>query len=324
MVRAAWAVGAALCMVGAARADVSPRGEGDYFARLTTAVKSGLDQAALAHAPALVPPVPIKVTWKAVRLGSVDLGAPLVALAAADLDGDHKGELYAVTPREVIAIGIDHRVRELGRVPFAGEPAMPVPRDVVGTAVVDGAEVVAAVSAWARELRIGWRGKTLIATPGAPGFLVCPGERASLAPGRNYFGDAAAPIYGVRCRTDLVDPQGHPLAIRATLTGTRLQITVEPGATTELADDGVAFAVADVDRDGKPEVIVSGAGAPGDPDAIKVITLGGDEKKGLFRRQFTGGVAGISVIDGDGDGIPEVIAAVRLAGATRVDLWRLD
>ncbi len=71
-------------------------------------------------------------------------------------------------------------------------------------------------------------------------------------------------------------------------------------------------------------MIVTGSGAPGDPDAIKVITLGGDEKKGLFRKTFNGGVAGIAVGDGDGDGVPEVLAAVRLAGATRVDLWRLD
>lgn len=321
MVRAAAALGAVLCTVGAARA-AAP--QDDYLARLATAVRTGLDAAALAHAPKLVPPVPVKVTWKAVRLGSVDLGAPLVALTAADLDHDGKGELYAVTPREVVAVGIDHRVRELGRVAFGGPPAMPVPRDVVGTAIVDGGEVVAAVSAWATELRVGWTNKVLGAHAGAPGFAVCPGERLALAPGRNYFGDAASPIYGVRCTQDLVDPAGRPLAVRAVLTGTRLTVTVGQGASYELGDYGVAFALADVDRDGKPEIIVSGAGAPGDPDAIKVITLGGDEKKGLFRRQFTGGVAGIAVIDGDGDGAVEVIAAVRLAGATRVDLWRLD
>jgi hypothetical protein len=69
---------------------------------------------------------------------------------------------------------------------------------------------------------------------------------------------------------------------------------------------------------------VSGAGAPGDPDAVKVIALGTDDKKGLFRYRFNGGVAGIAVIDSDGDGAMEVIAAVRLVGATRVDLWRFN
>ncbi|HEY4058268.1 MAG TPA: hypothetical protein VGM39_16760, partial [Kofleriaceae bacterium] len=66
------------------------------------------------------------------------------------------------------------------------------------------------------------------------------------------------------------------------------------------------------------------AGAPGDPDAVKVFTLGGDEKKGLFRKVFQGGVAGLAIADGDGDGVTEVIAAVRLAGSARADIWRLD
>jgi hypothetical protein len=54
------------------------------------------------------------------------------------------------------------------------------------------------------------------------------------------------------------------------------------------------------------------------------MTLGGDTKKGLFRRTFQSGVVGIGVGDGDGDGAVEVIVAVRLAGTTLVDLWRLD
>lgn len=325
------ALGAVLLIAAPGRA--APRD--DYFARLAAAVQAGLDDAAAARAPRLVPPVPIKLTWKAVRLGSLDLGAPLLAIAAGDLDADGRGELYAVTSREVIAIGLaDRKVKELGRVAFASERAMPAPRDPVATAVVDGAELVVAASPWASELRVGWVNQQLVAQPGGAGFLVCPGERVQLVPGRNHFGDLAAPLYAVRCRTDLVDRAGHPLRVRGTVTGTSLEIGVDrcapgggacqPIAKHAYKNYGVTFELADVDRDGTPEVIVTGAGAPGDPDAVKVITLGGDEKKGLFRRQFNGGVAGISVLDGDGDGAPEVMAAVRLVGATRIDLWRLD
>jgi hypothetical protein len=161
---------------------------------------------------------------------------------------------------------------------------------------------------------------------------VCPGERLVRVPGRNHFGDPSAPVYGVRC-AELVDPIGAPLRLRAVLVGTRLEITIERCGTTggclpvakhDLKEYGSVFAVADVDRDGKPEAIVTGAGAPGDPDAIKVITLGGDTKKGLFRKTFQSGVVGIGVGDSDGDGAVEVIVAVRLAGTTLVDLWRLD
>ncbi|MBL0212707.1 MAG: hypothetical protein IPQ07_02370 [Myxococcales bacterium] len=308
-------------------------GADDYFARLASAAQHSVDEVISARAPKLVPPVPVKPVWKAVRLGSLDLAAPLLALTSVDLDHDGKAELYAVTPREVIAIGLANRkVAELGRVAFSGDAAAIASRDPVGTIALDKGELVASSSAWDAELRVTWQGGKLVAQPGAQGALVCPGERLVRAVGRNHFGDPAQPIYGVRC-TEMLDPMGAPLHVRAQLTNTRLEVSVSrcgltggclPVAKYDLKDYGSAFEIADVDRDGKPEAIVSGAGAPGDPDAIKVITLGGDEKKGLFRRTFNGGVAGIAVGDGDGDGVVEVIAAVRLAGATRVDLWRLD
>lgn len=330
MVRGAALLGAVLVLT--VRANAEPRD--DYFERLAAAVRGGLEDAVVARAPKLVPPVPVRVAWKAVRVGSLDLGAPLVAMTAADLDRDGKGELYAVTSREVIAFALEVRkVKELGRVAFTGAPAVPAPRDVVGTAVVDGAQLVAGVSSWATELRVMWQGKTLVAQAGVPGFLVCAGDRAALVPGRNHFGDPLAPVHGVRCRNDLVDASGHPLHVRAVLTATKLDITVarcsalgvcQPATKHEYKDYGVAFEIADVDRNGTPEVIVSGSGAPGDPDAVKVIALGSDDKKGMFRHRFNGGVAGIAVIDSDGDGAMEVIAAVRLVGATRVDLWRFN
>lgn len=332
MVRGAALLGAVLLLLLPVPAEADPRDT--YFDRLAAAVRGGLEDAAAARAPKLVPPVAIKVAWKAVRVGSLDLGAPLVAMTAADLDRDGKGELYAVTSREVVAFALETRkVKELGRVAFTGAPAVPAPRDVVGTTAVEGAELVAGVSAWASELRVSWQGSALVGQAGGPGFLVCAGERMALFPGRNHFGDPLAPVLGIRCRNDLVDAGGHPLRVRAALTGAKLEIAIErctalgacqPAAKHEYKDYGIAFEIADIDRDGTPEVIVSGSGAPGDPDAVKVIALGGDDKKGLFRYRFNGGVAGIAVIDSDGDGAIEVIAAVRLVGATRVDLWRFN
>ena len=284
-----------------------------------------------------MPPVPVAVKWLPQKLGSIDLGAPIVALAAAELDGDGHGELYAVTSREVIAIGIvDKRLRELGRVAFASELAVPAPRDVVGAAVVEGRVLVASVSSFTRGLRVAWRGKALLGDPGDLGFVLCAGEHVQLAPGRNYFGDAANASYGTRCRKDLVDALGHPLAIRAQLSSTnKLDIAVErcaAGGTdcTHAADYaythvGVAFELADLDRDGTPEVIFAGAGAPGDPDDLRVVTFGDDEKKSKLRKSFTaGGIAAIAVTDLDHTGAPQVVAAVRLVGSTRVDLWRMN
>ncbi len=302
--------------------------------RLLADIRARIDAAIIARPPRLVPPKKLAIKWKLGRLGSLDLGAPLVALTAADLDGDRKAELYAVTAREVIAIAVrGRRLEEIGRVSFAGELAVPAPRDVVGTAIVDGGAVVASSSSWARSLRVTWAKKGLAGALGPPGFALCPGDIAQLVPGRNDF---AGGRYGARCRGGLVEVDGHPLRLRADLsTANKLAISVERCAAVgigcaqinalEYAGVGIAFEIADVDRDGKPEVIFAGAGAPGDPDTLKVVVLGDDEKKAKLKKTFTaGGIAGIVSADLDGDGDEEVVAATRIVGASRVDLWRIE
>ena len=278
--------------------------------------------------------MPVVVQWKA-EAGLGRARSPLVALVAGDLDGDKRAELYAVTARHVIAFTLrSGRLVELGRVAFAGDRVVPAPRDAVGTAVFENGELVAAVSGFASELRATWQvqqGKrVLVAQPGGPGFLVCPGERAQLVTGKNHFTTSS---YAVRCRADLVDRIGQPLRVRAELALTgKLAVALESCVANtckvvgghDYTGVGVAFDLADVDRDGTPDVIASSASAPGDPDTIKVHSLGSDPKKPLYRKKFTGGVAGLTSLDSDGDGAVEVIAAVRLAGATVIDLWRLN
>lgn len=330
-------VGIALAVLASSSPSLARAGgSGDaYLGRLASAVTERLDALAAARAPKVVPPVPVRVAWKPVKLGSLDLGAPLAALAAADLDGDGKSELYAVTAHEVVGIAVrGGRASELGRVAFAGPRAVPESRDAVGAAAVEGRELVASSSAWVNELRVAWQGKKLVGQPGGPGFLVCPQERAALVAGRNYFGPAASAFYAVRCRDDLVDPGGYPLRVRAQLAlSGKLAVSIEkcapggkackPAAAFELAGAGVAFEISDVDRDGVPEVVVTDAAAPGDPDFVRVVSTAAPQGKPLFKKTFQAGVAGLAAVDSDGDGVGEVIAAVRLAGATRVDLWRL-
>ncbi len=331
-------VAVALGATGGASAEPPPPGPDSLFHELVRDIRARIDAAIVARPPTLVPPKKVDIRWKLAKLGSLDLGAPLVTLAGADLDGDGKGELYAVTTREVIALGMRGRkLDELGRVAFTGEPALPMPRDVIGSATVDSGALVVSVSSFATGIRVTWNGKLLAATPSDAGFLLCPGEVAQLVPGRNYFGDPVNGHYGARCRSGLVEPDGHPIRARAQLSlANRLEITVERCATAGLGCQlaarheypaaGAAFDVADIDRDGRPELVYTGAAAPGDPDLIKVVTLGDDEKKhAKLRKSFTaGGVAGVAVSDLDGNGVAEVVAAVRIVGATRVDVWRIQ
>jgi hypothetical protein len=301
-------------------------------------VRGRIDAVIVARPPVLVPPKKIVVKWKLAKVGSFDLGAPLVALAGADLDRDGRGELYAVTANGVIAIGVrGKKLEELGRVAFAGDAAVPMPRDVVGSAIVDKGAVVASASTWSKSLRVTMKDRALVATAGEPGFVLCPGEVAQLAPARNYFGDAATGHYGVRCTSGLVEPDGRPMRTRAQLSlASKLEVNVERCVAANLGCQGagkheysgvgVAFEIVDVDRDGKPELIYAGAGAPGDPDVLKIVTLGDDDKKqAKLKKTFAaGGIAGIAAVDLGGDGVAEVVAAVRIVGANRVDLWRLE
>jgi hypothetical protein len=318
--------------VPAAASDVP---EPTFIAKLRAAIHARIDAAIAASPPPVVPPRPVKLGWKLTKIGTLDLGAPLAALAAGDADGDGKAELYAVTRDELIAIAIvDGKPKVTGRIGFAHGPAPAPPRDVVASVVVDGATVRAAASPWLHGVNASWQGGVLVGAQAEPGFPQCPGETLRLTPGRNYFGDT----YGVRCASGFVDAEGHPLRARATLSvANKLEITVErcvtfaglgckPQDTYEHGGIGTAFAVADLDRDGTLELVAAGAGAPGDPDALRVVALGATDKaRPKLRKAFTaGGISGIAVGDVDGNGVADAIAAVRVIGAPRVDLWRLE
>jgi hypothetical protein len=233
----------ALAVTSVAVTTAVPASADDSFInRIATTVRERIDALVAARAPKRIPPTPIALKWRDAKIGDRELDAPLVALVGANLDGDPKsGELYAVTSRAVIALGFRNgRMIELGRVAFTGERAVPDSRDLVGTAVVDGDEVVAASSSWVNELRVSWSGqgttRTLVAKQGGPGFLVCPGERMQLAAGRNHF---TTSLYNVKCRNDLVDRDGYPLQLRGELAITnKLTVTVKRCAAVPCVEIG--------------------------------------------------------------------------------------
>lgn len=283
-------------------------GRDDFVQRLIAEARARIDAAIAARPPVLTPPKKIAVKWRLAKVASLDLGAPLLALAGGN------GKLYAVTPKEVIALGVGKKLVEVARVSLSGERAMPAPRDVIASAIVDGDTLIVHVSSFAKSMRLRWVDKTLVADVGDVGYALCTGETATLTAGRNYFGD----VYNSRCAS-LVDAEGHALRVRGDVSVAN-KLTVTSGAQTiEYKDAGVAFELADIDHDGTPEVIYSAAAAPGDADTLKVLSLGDDDKKPKLKKAFTaGGIADIATVNG------EVFVAVRLVGASRVDLWRIE
>jgi hypothetical protein len=336
-----------LCAAAALASPVARAGDvrppDGFVERLRLRVRTALERAADERG-AVRPPVPVAVTWKPRRLVSLDLGAPLLAMTAGDLDGDGRAEVAAVTERDVVVLAARDRraLAEIARAPLPAEPPSIRPRDAVGAAVIapapgGRAELLARASTSARGARYALEGGALRELAPVAGFPLCADRALELVPGRNTFaggGELPAALLGVACRDDLVDSGGRRLRVLAALdTGGGLAVTTTSAARRQrfsLTGVGTAFAVADVDRDGQPEVVHAGAGAPGDADAVAVHTLprvGTDGPlvgKPVFRRGFSGGVAAIVAADVDGDGDLEVMAAVRLAGAQRVDLWLLN
>ena len=319
----------------AAAGDGRPAGPRDPIAWWVARARAALAGATAARVPARTPPVPVAVEWldKPRRLAALDLGAPLLALVGSDLDRDGTAELYAITTREVVALAVaGGKIVERARTPLPVEAPAIRPRDPVATACFEHPgtpELRVRASTGSRGARYAWSGKHLVELGATPDFPVCTGKTLALVPGRNHFGTKDRPVYDVRCRNDLVDPSGAPLAINAEL-GAAGALTVSTGATSVVLEAiGTAFAIADLDRDGAIEIVASGAGAPGDKDAIKVLAATPDaaaKKKPtpLHRTAFSGGVVAIVVTDIDGDGAEEVIGATRLGGTAKVDLWQLN
>lgn len=319
-----------------------------------------LEEAAVARIPPLAPPVPVKVTWKAKKLGAIDLGAPLATLATSDLDNDGRAEVIAVTELDVIVLAPQGRraLAEIARAPLPDVAASRQPRIAVATAATiqeprSAALLVRASTVGAAAKYVLDDAGKLVASEAADEYRVCEDRVARLVPGRDYFERASDHddaldgwpdrFFAAACTDRLVDPIGRGLRVDAVLgAGGQLSVTARTrcprtgeGSTDCVAERsftiakvGVAFAIADVDRDGRPEIITSAASAPGDADSVTVRSLPATgtklAKKPVFEKAFTGGVGGIVADDVDGDGDIEVIAAVRLPGAERVDLWLLD
>jgi hypothetical protein len=342
---ALWAVAA-----GRAHAAPAPAPASGGLAELFRELGAALDAAIAERVPK--PPVPVQVSWRDRRIGSIDLGAPLLALTAADLDRDGRAELAALTTREVVVLAVRERALvEKARAPLGGEPAPVRPRDPVGVLAVDvspdgGAVLVARSSERADAVRLGWQKGRMVELDRRPGFPLCGGTM-ELAPGRNYFTGAGAQVGSERlltplpvgflsamCTGPMADARGGRIAVAAIVDLDRvLHVRCrsagggECSATVKGRDyDGVGVAaeVADIDNDGMPEVLTTRGGAPGDRDRVSVFSVVGGKVAKVYSKDFHAGVVGLGAGDLDGDGDRDVIVAVRFAGSHHVSFWTLN
>jgi hypothetical protein len=320
------------------------------LAELFRELGAALDAAIAERVPR--PPVPVAVSWRDRRIGSIDLGAPLLAVAAADLDRDGRAELAALTTREVVVLAVrDRSLVEKARAPLGGEPAPVRPRDPVGVLAVDtasdgGTVLVARSSERADAVRLGWQKGRMVELDRRPGFPLCGGTM-ELVPGRNYFTGAGAQVGGERlltplpvgflsvvCTGPMADARGGRIAVAAIVDLDRvLHVRCRSAAGGECAATvkgrdydgvGVAAEIADIDNDGMPEVMTTRGGAPGDRDRVSVFSVVGGKVAKVYSKDFHAGVVGLGAGDLDGDGDRDVIVAVRFAGSHHVSFWTLN
>jgi FG-GAP-like repeat len=346
------ALAAVLLLAGARTAAAGDAtSEGDGLGGLWSAVRKAVELAVAERSRR--PPVPVAVTWRERRIASVDLGAPLLAVAGVDVDRDGRIELAALTTREVVLLApAGKAIRELGRAALPGEPAAIRPRDPVGTLVVDEraapVELLARSSELAEGVALRWSEGALRESRRVAGFPLCPELRAELAPGRNYFDgatarweegamapvDLPATFVNVVCRADLRDPAGRPLWVTAVVDSERVarlrcvaaqgECPPGPAPDGEYTGVGVAIDVADVDNDGSPDVLTTRGGAPGERDRVSVYSRQGDQSTRVHAREFSAGAVALVVGDLDGDTDRDVIVALRFAGSHHVTFWTLN
>jgi hypothetical protein len=336
-VRAAIVTGALVCAVVSIPATAEAGPLDDYLAR----IKKALADAVATNTPK--PPRPVAVSWRARRLGAIDL--PLLAVEAGDIDGDGTPELVGLTTAEVVVIEITGgKVTIAARANLPAKPALVRSRDPIGSLVIDGAEIAARSSEQEVGGRFRWSESALVAVGEIADFPLCSGISARLASGRNTFDGATAKVpeplaplfarsfYSAECR-DHIGADGARFSTAAVSdTGRVVRVACAAGdnscpaaavASVEVESAGFAFEIADVDRDGRAEVIASRGQAPGVKDRVRAFAHVDGSAKQVFDHYFEGGVVALVAPDLDGDGAREVIAAVRMWRSQRIDLWVL-
>jgi len=273
-------------------------------------------------------------------------GRQVLALAAADVDGDGRVELLALQPRTVTVLKLKQGARGWAkalmaslRSPLAGMS----PRRVMGALVaqdLDGdgrAEVLARSSELEKGARLTFDGNQLIPQGdfwGYPLFTEGDGagvakgvtcravagkdllDGATLSSGAGASGRPPLPtaFYGM-VRVQVPRQQGGPLSYYGVAEQSG-RLRIFEGALTrqvaELPTAGVAFDLADLDDDGSLELITSDANGPDKEDRVTIYRLSGHHGPQITWRgaRLGGRVTALTHGDLDGDGKLEVVAAL--------------
>lgn len=255
-----------------------------------------------------------------------------IALAAGDLDGDRKSELAVILGEELLVLSGDGKVLAradlssgapapaLGREPFGAVAILPSPPRVVAWS---GRRARAELFAWANGA---------LRSQGAQESITLDGFTARLEPGLNRFLPESQ-YAGKPVRT--------PAGFQAVSVRGPVMLFVWPDGTASLsrqlppagrlADVGCGSALADVDGDGVPEVLVSSARTSGDADELRLLPLPLAEglaanvqsvrsAPAVWQAPLKGRALVMTGADLDGDGAEEFVFGTWLSDGSG-ELW---
>ncbi len=265
-----------------------------------------------------------------------------VALAVADMDGDRRAEIVMASPDRVRVARFTGTT--LAFVPDApgnvttGWAAVPL-RQPVGSIDVDAGQRVARVRTSSHAhmslVEIA-QGLVRVRSTGSDLYPLPGGGCVTLRPSS----DVVAGVVAACDTTPAVPPEGVSVLapVSAQWAGAdgvshRFEVRTSGQGSADIRRDGTLFAtltdvaapfvLADLDEDGRVELVTASASAPGTADRVRVFTLGeraADERPGV---SVTGPIESMAAGDLDGDGHRELVVSVQDPQRRTTTLWIL-